>query len=41
MPPQRMRAELEKRGALRAMQGNLRMEKTLDALLAEASITAA
>jgi len=39
MPPQKMRAELEKRDALRAMRGNLRMEKTLDALLAEANVT--
>lgn len=41
MPPPKMKAELEKRDALRAMRGNLRMEKTLDALLAEASVAAA
>lgn len=41
MPPARMKAELEKRDTLRVMRGNLRMEKTLDALLAEAHVTAA
>ncbi len=39
MPPQKMKAELEKRDALRSLRGNLRMEKTLDALLAEANVT--
>ncbi len=39
MPPQKIRAEMEKRDALRGMKGNLRMEKTLDALLAEAKVT--
>lgn len=39
MPPQKMKAELEKRDALRAVRSNLRMEKTLDALLAEAEVT--
>jgi trigger factor len=41
MPPQKMKAELEKRDALRSIQGNLRMEKTLDALMAEANVTVA
>jgi len=41
MPPQKMKAELEKRDALRSIQGNLRMEKTLDVLMAEANVTVA
>lgn len=41
MPPQRVKAELEKRDALRSMRVNLRMEKTLDALLADAAVSAA
>lgn len=39
MPPQKMKAEMEKRDALHSLKGNLRMEKTLDALLAEAKVS--
>lgn len=40
MPPQKMRAELEKRDSLRAIYGNLRLEKTLDVLMADVKVTA-
>lgn len=39
MPAPRLKAELEKREALGNLRGNLEMEKTLDALLAEAVVT--
>jgi trigger factor len=41
MPPERMRAELEKRDALDDVREDLRLEKTLDYLVANANITAA
>jgi trigger factor len=39
MPPQRVKADLEKRNALNGIRHNLRMEKTLDAVLATAVVT--